>query len=490
MDNFSHWKYLLLNNTLHLYSHPDLEINTVTDSKKQIVLLGFIFDHLNCNKDNGDILSDILEATNSFEEFIKYIKRYSGRYIFIYVSDSVTNILSDPVALREIYYCTNINRVICGSQPNLIDSYSEPKLGIINDEDIVKFYNLDVKPHGAGDTWVGEETYYNCTKHLMPNHYLNIKSLEVHRYWPTEKINKRTIDEIVDLSCTYLQGVLKSAVCRKKLMMAITAGIDSRTLLACSKELTDDIYFFINKEKHLNNRKSDIIIPNKLCKKLNLKFHVHEIENSVDENFKTIFLNNTFLSSTRIITTIYNIYFKKLSDKLNISGVGEIGRNRYGKEPRKLNGYFLSYKIGYKNSKYVVIQNSKWIEKNLEIAREYNLNPLTLFYWEQKLGNWGAVGKSESDIAIEEFNPYNSHYLFELFLAAQDKFSSYESNILFRKIIQKMRPELLEIPINPPDSTKSFIKYYLKKVRLYKYLQLTKYYYYYLKYRFNESDKS
>ena len=41
---------------------------------------------------------------------------------------------------------------------------------------------------------------------------------------------------------------------------------------------------------------------------------------------------------------------------------------------------------------------------------------MTGFYWEHMLGNWGTVGNSESDIAIEEINPFNSHLLYEIFL--------------------------------------------------------------------------
>ena len=43
-------------------------------------------------------------------------------------------------------------------------------------------------------------------------------------------------------------------------------------------------------------------------------------------------------------------------------------------------------------------------------------NVLDLFYWEQRLGNWGAVRNSESLIAIEKVDPFDSHLLYEIFL--------------------------------------------------------------------------
>jgi len=78
------------------------------------------------------------------------------------------------------------------------------------------------------------------------------------------------------------------------------------------------------------------------------------VPTQADDEFREIFFNNTFLASGRILPAIYNVFFKEHGEKVFILGVGEIGRTFYGDEPRNLNSYYMAYKLGYKNCRYVV----------------------------------------------------------------------------------------------------------------------------------------
>lgn len=258
-------------------------------------------------------------------------------------------------------------------------------------------------------------------------------------------------------------------------MMAVTAGIDSRTLLAASREITDKIYFFINKERDLNDKSPDIWVPRKLFSTLNVPFQVHEVPGDVDDGFKQVFLTNTFFSSERILPTIFNVYFKNHSDKVNILGLGEIGRARFGYEPKKVSAYYLAFALGYKKSKYAVKQCQGWLKEVLPAARQYGLDIMTMLYWEQVFGNWGAVGNSESDIAMEEFNPYDSHYLYETLLSVDEKSIKGNRRIIFIEMLRKMWPELLEYPLNPPDTMKAKAAFLLRKIGVYPVLKKLRY---------------
>ena len=116
-----------------------------------------------------------------------------------------------------------------------------------------------------------------------------------------------------------------------------------------------------------------------------------------------------------------------------------------------------------KNSPYAVEQCQRWLDGTLPAARRFGVNILTLLLWEQLLGNWGTVGNSESDIAIEEFDPYDSHYLYETLLGVDKRYSKYGNSILFREMIRNMWPELLEYPINPPYKKSDYLRIILTK---------------------------
>lgn len=463
----SSWNRLSLANGYILYSHPDLGITFKESHGVSIALLGYLFDPVSYGKSNAEILDALIDISGTFEAFIETIKGYVGRYVFIYMNKNEFNLVHDPLALREVYFCTSMNRIICGSQPNLIKDYSVPAISVTDDDAIRLFYERDMKNVRLGRLWVGDETYYEGIKHLLPNHYLNILELKSVRYWPRQSIIKVNLDDAVHRSCSFLQGALKAASNRNDLMMAVTGGVDSRTLLGASKEIKDKIYFFINKHKALDDKHPDIYIPASIFKKIGTPFHIHQVEGEVEEEFKKIFLNNTFLSQERLLPAIYNIYFKRHSHRMNVLGVGEIGRTFYGEEPKGLDGYFLARSIKYKNSPYAVAQLQKWLDSTRPFTRKYGVNIMTLLLWEQLLGNWGAVGNSESDIAIEEFDPYNSHYLYETMLGVDKKYAKYGESILFQEMIKQMWPELLEYPINPPYRKSDIIKRSLKRIKLY-----------------------
>jgi len=264
-------------------------------------------------------------------------------------------------------------------------------------------------------------------------------------------------------------------------MLAVTAGKDSRTLLAASRSVKDKVYYFIN-DQGLTAQHPDIRIPRMMCESVGVPFRVHSVPAEIDREFERIFLDNVFQATSDLLPMIQNVYFKQHSDKLNVLGIGEIGRTRYGKEPRRLNGYRMAYALGYPKSAYVIKECERILPELLQTARQFHINPMTLLYWEQMLGNWGSVGNSESDIAMEEFDPYASHALYELFLGVDDRYTRYHDSVLFHEIIHKMWPELLNWPINPPYTQTDKLKSMLKRAGIYGLLKELKYQVNYLRY--------
>ena len=188
----------------------------------------------------------------------------------------------------------------------------------------------------------------------------------------------------------------------------------------------------------------DIAVPKKIFETIGVPFHVHDIPEYVDEEFKQIFLNNTFFASERILPTIYNIYFKNHYGKVNILGMGELGRQRLGKEPKHWNAYRVLHQFEHRmRDVYATEQVEKILAELLPVREQYGVKVSTLVFWDQYAGNWGAIGNSESDIAMEELNPFASHQLYETLLGVDDKYSNYKNPVLFREMIRNMWPQFL-----------------------------------------------
>ena len=224
-------------------------------------------------------------------------------------------------------------------------------------------------------------------------------------------------------------------------------------------------------------------VPRNIFKKINVPFHVHNVEGPVDVEFKKMFQNNVFMSTDLILSTIYNVYFKHHANRVNLLGVGEIGRDYYGEAPRDLTGYYLARNLKYKFSKYATAQCENWLREAKEMAEAYNVDIMKLFLWEGLLANWGAVGNSESDIAIEEFDPYDSHYIYEIMLSINRKHTKGLVPDYFKAMFKKMWPELLEFPFNPPDKLEDWIKQFLGRTGLIRHLKRARYRFDYWRFR-------
>jgi hypothetical protein len=478
ITQLAEWKCLKIDQ-FYLYTHPDLEVNQVADSKKRIVLIGDIFDSEDYEKTNVDLLNDIIVSASSKEALFLQIKRYAGSYVLLYKDVKEHVIFSDARAVREIYYCTGSNEVVCGSQPNIIVEFANPEIKVTCDQKILDFYNN----HLVDSSWIGDETYFDGVKHLIPNHFFDINKHEAFRYWPNEPIKRLHLVEAVTKSCKFLQGIMNSILHRHQVIMAITAGTDTRTLLAASKGMHDKIHYFVS-NCNLGHTHPDISVPKKIFENIGIPFQVYDVPDDVDNEFRKIYRGNTFLASEHYLPPIYHVFFKKHSKKMCVLGVGEIGRTFYGEESKRLNGFQLAYKLRYKNCPYVISKCKKILDEMLPVARKYSLNVLVLLYWEQRLGNWGAVRNSESQIAIDKVDPFNSYQLNEIFLGVDEKYKNYTESpcVLFREMIFSMWPELLEWPINPPCDLRGKTKLILNKIGLFGPLKELKYQLDYLTY--------
>jgi len=489
ISGLSHWEYIDLDQ-YYLYVHPDLEVTLKSDSFVTLILLGYLFDPLNYQASNKDIMRQVFEENHNFASVIMSLKTYTGRYIAIYKDSNSFNIVQDALSLRELYYCQKPNNVVCASQPNLIERFAQPSIFRSADPEILKFVHDQLQLVRNGRLWPGDGTAYEDVKHLLPNHYLDTNKLQSVRYWPNSPVSRLALEDAIEKSATFLKGALQAAAYRRPLMLAVTAGYDSRALLAASKTISQSVYYFINKIEYLNEGSNDIRIPKEIFKHIGLPFHIHTYSKGVPAYFKDIFLSNTFFAHDHLLPVIYNIYYKQHNEKLNILGVGEVGRTKFFDPPKNLDAYYLAYMLKHRRSSYAVKECATWLAAAKPVAVQYNLNIMTLFWWEVLIGNWGSVGNSESDIAIEEFDPYNSHFLYETFLSVDPKYRTFNDNILFKELIRYMWPQLLDFPVNPPENYNTWRPWILQKLGIETMLRYLKFTIYHLLYQFYWSKHS
>ena len=357
------------------------------------------------NPADGPEISMVEEITDYiFSEF----KNKAGRYAVIYKTKNSMIIFNDPAGYRQIFYYKDRNdRFWCFSQPSLLLE----KFDLNFSQEIKRDMYSTPLFEKSNEYWFpGKVTLYENVFHLTANHYIDLKTFEIIRYWPKEKLAETDIDSGIRYCSKILEGIMTSAMHRfKKVAFGITSGLDTRILLSVSNSVAKQIHFFTHTHAGLDDSGSDIIIPKKILSDLNLDHNIFYHKDSINQSFESIFYKN--VTAARIpklfnADTIYRYTKNSNDDLLVVNGnCSEITRNFFRLfQFFKLDAKTLCVLSSMSKSKVAYKEFSKWLS-DIKYAADLGFNLLDLFYWENRNGNWSAMSYSEYDIAFESLSP-------------------------------------------------------------------------------------
>jgi hypothetical protein len=307
----------------------------------------------------------------------------------------------------------------------------------------------------------------------MPNHYLHLNKYHTRRYWPNARFEKISLQDASIAGAKMIKGYMESISKRYEIMLPVTAGKDSRTLLCATKDIRDKVYYYINKEDTLKDTSSDIKIPRSLCEKLHLEFHVLDPYISIEPEFERIYFTNHENASVKYLPIIHH-YYANFAEKVNLPGNFAIsGYDMYGKDDSRLTAKILA-KFNYSESfDFALKYYGQWLEEAKVLREKYTVNLMILFYWEERLANWGTQIQLEKDIAQEEFNVYNSNKLITTFMSVDPTYVDRPNFELFKEIMRILWPEALNHVFNP--SFKNLINKLLHRLMILELVRRTRF---------------
>jgi hypothetical protein len=449
------WKQSTVNNKYFLSTHKDLEVNQIKEDGKELTLIGYIINPHEPNHTNLDCLKSIYDKVNTIHDIFDELYIYGGRFILIGAIKGEMILATDPCGLRQVYYTNVEGEIWFASQPNLlINHFNIPKR---SDKEVEDFISSS-KYEDYQRCWIGNDCIYENVYHLMPNHFYDLNTREAKRYW----INKDkgiSYLEAVNKGAVILEGSMRAIAKRGNLIQGLTAGWDSRMLLAASKDTKDTIQYYVSLGDDKFNKGTDFRIATKLSEELKLNLHVmdrlDDVRDEVAENIRQDVTQGRKMKKTRTIQYFYD----RFQNYINVNGnISEIVRNRYGTiHPETMSVEYLIKLNHYEGIPFVKNNLKEWM-KNIPNAVLEDISLPDLMYWEQKMGNWAAMQKAEQDIALEDFAPFNNRELLMTLYSVDNKYREPGSYILYKDILRKMWPETLAQPINPEGMFEYFSK--------------------------------
>ena len=461
IDSPAEWTSTPVRGGRMLHTHPDLSVSQRTLDSLELTLVGYAIDPHHPDRDDVEILDALLKETTQASGVLQRIDTWGGRWILIAADPSISLLIGDASGLRQAIHTAREDGVWCASDAALLGSV----LNLTDDPVAVEsFAESDYFRRARQGWWPGDRTRYLGVRHLLPNHVLNLDSGEASRFWPSATLEARTLASGVQRGSAILKGMVAGAVQRFPLDVALTAGLDSRLLLAACREVVDRVRFHTFIHYEIDNTSTDVVISQKLAQRFGLDHRVIECINlrefrySVNptvSDYRSLYMSNTSNSHLGWGAISYTLERMIPADRVLVkANCNEVTRHRFrvrsGDEtsnPETLSQTMTTL-MGMGGVDFATCAFREWAEASVDAIEAYGYDAYDIAFWEQRVGRWQAGDQLERDLDHETFVPFNSREYFSVLLGVSSSYRKAPER-LHREMIEFMWPNILTVPINP-----------------------------------------
>jgi hypothetical protein len=385
---------------------------------------------------DGSLLGSVPSSGPALHD---WLADFGGRWIAVIADGPEPSVYLDPTGSLAAVY-SPLDRIVA-STPNLVPYRTgrEDNVGLIRATGIPwedAEYPLDLTPrHGV--------------RRLLPNHHLQLSTFRAERHWPAEAwTTDPDIDTAVARIAELTKRNVRAIVNTKPSYLPLTAGRDSRMLLACARDVLSDLAFYTvpmpDRQADLDTR-----VASRMSTALGLDHRVVAYQQPQQHDLdEWMFRISCGVGETRgwNVSTTY----KTLDPKRPrlVASLGEIARNEYWRPtdspetpitPERLLGHC-----------HVAVTDETWDAAArwlADVPTSDSLQILTLFFIEHGMGGW-AGQFPYADYAGPGFLvfPMNHQEIVRRMISLPVQMQ--RAGTLPRAVIEREWPELLEWPFN------------------------------------------
>jgi hypothetical protein len=400
---------------------------------------------------DSNILDDLLGKYSSIQTLVDATFRLGGRWLLIAQEGNRSYLFNDPMGLRQVFYTDTLRTehdLWVMSQAGM----AENLLGLTMDPSCRDYMEWRLSHGGHEYMWPGTTSPFREIRHLLPNHYLDINTGRCHRFWPQNPLDPISVNDAMDRLAELMPRLLEAAANRFDLALGLTAGIDSRLVLAASRDIRERISYVSVQSAITPADHADLVVAANLLHKLGLRHEVIEARPAMSSSFQHIYEKSVKAAHTHYGPDAEAILEYYARDKTAVTGSGsEICREelRLGLpllERRPGPEYFAERCVGGLHP-FTVQSLREWCTST---PSYHGINLLDLFEWEQNSGNWLAMTQLEFSIAWQEiFTPFNCRAVLLSLLAVPVRYRAAPDYNIYYSLIRRLWPEIMDEPINP-----------------------------------------
>jgi hypothetical protein len=451
VDGLPDWQMVGVDDCIKLTVHRGLLVTQVHDVHRSLTLLGFILDPHDPGATDEDVLRRLLAGFSSIRDLIRLTASYGGRWLIVATLGSDAWLFTDALGLRQAFYTPQAHGggIWGGSQPGTIAEI----LGLSVDEEARTFVDSYTVRSDPEYRWPATATPYKEVRHLLPNHFLDLKTGASHRYWPDRPLTALGASDALDMLAECLPGLVNAAVARFDLVLGLTAGWDSRLVLAASRAVKDKIAYVTVRQRTMPEGATDVATAARLMASLGLGHQIIRAPVTTSAAFSYQFKRSVGFAHKHYAADAEAIFDFTRAQKVALTGSGaEVGRCSFRSQLplsrwRRVTARDLSRLQRMNALPFALKHFDNWLS---DLGDTHGINVLDLFEWEQGHGNWLAMTQLEFDSAWRDiFTPYNSRDVLVTLLSVDESYRRKPEYRLFRDLMARLWPEVLREPINP-----------------------------------------
>jgi hypothetical protein len=290
---------------------------------------------------------------------------------------------------------------------------------------------------------------------LLPNHYLDLEVWEVKRHWPSENdLNAcSSVQSVVEEIAVNLRLQIESLAREFSLYLSLTAGRDSRTLLAAARGVLDRIqtYTFRSPWNQLDSE-----VARRIAKRHHFDHVIFDYQQPSQVELNGWLERTGYCVAGAVLRNVRTV--KQLEDnRPRIGGIGgEVGRQYYVRpgdtRTTPLTPSEVLERLHLPVHSATLERARLWLD-GLPSTDFYSI--IDLLYIEQRLGCWGgpqSIGATSSYV----FNPFCTRRIFTLMLSLLPEYKRQAK--VSDDLVKYLWPELLKFPINRYTGMRHWIK--------------------------------
>lgn len=440
---------------LNVFYHPDLQVHESHDGMHSVLLFGYVFDPEHPGASNQMLADSLAKACAHRDGLFARLEFLTGRFV-VFVGETgddfaprLIKIASDACALKQVYYGQDCDGFYATSSLKMFYDLTGKTVEVRRDKyDFMNSLQYQLNERA----WYCDEEFDDTLKKLLPNHHYDHGLGRAVRTPWFNVGDVATPEQTYELCTAMLRGAYTALVGRYRPLQALTAGLDSRTLLAASRGCADDIHYYMF-DFGGDEVAEEIRVARRIAHEQNLRFSVFPVS-ELTEEFKEVYAaEHVFPDFAEYTLGGIQYHYQAGIDNglINVNGnCGEILRCVFGHSrrpvPRRNIYYYTRYRTRFPFLSEAV---EHWYDNALAVAEEISVSITDLFYWELKMGTWGATYPFKQDIAIDEYSPFNNKRLLLTFMRLPASIRRRPASTASRAWIEQMWPGLMTHPVNP-----------------------------------------